>query len=563
MANLDKGFSPPSQISRGPSKVFYSIDPKQVSNFLICNVYTELSLTRDQSFGNAEIMEPDVVPSEDSDEQGGGDSHAEESDGHTGPASTSTSGGKDSKQEQGGDEAPRGDSVQHQQQRRALVEIDVNQCPVSRRSSMTVTGEEGNIQEKRSESPPLFVGDSQGCEESPDSKMARNLASSFENDSQMTDNATQSQPVMQHVETTGQLHLDLGVDMDALKPASVNAKEVKDLVTSPKGRRISDQAIAIESTSNEATGKAAQLLTVDETEHTSDTESTLSVIVLAPLPTDTTTPQPNQKQPRDMSGKKSRTSSQATKLETAVGKSSGCRSPLRVMLSSSSSVKVNGQTFKKLKKHGICAVENIEECDVFCLATGNQITKSARLLQAVIRGKVVVTDDWLEKSGDAGMVHDTAKYLVKDLNIAKACEDYRRGCKPFASRTIVFTPALKTKLGPTYSDFETLATLAGAEKVISTCIRKNSDYENPLWIGTEDEPLFAELAIKGIPCYSKELITNSILQAKLETKKGEYRLSVRSIKESSTRKRKSSSAAEGAVGQPLAKQSKVHFQVVV
>ena len=220
--------------------------------------------------------------------------------------------------------------------------------------------------------------------------------------------------------------------------------------------------------------------------------------------------------------------------------SSSASAAVKVFYASSSAINGNLKTIKAL---GTSKTSKVPECDFFCTGEGS-IVKSANLLHALALGKPIVTDTWLHDSQSVKCLKDHTPYLARDVkkerewrcNIQETSEAFRNGLKLFEGKEIVITAALKAELGSSYKDFVTIATAAGAAKVDSRLARQKEDTEHTIWLAKEGDSALKTL--EGQQCFSKDLLSMSVLRASLDLESDEFRLEARGSVEPQRKRRK-------------------------
>ncbi|KAI4154983.1 MAG: hypothetical protein LQ340_001292 [Diploschistes diacapsis] len=243
-------------------------------------------------------------------------------------------------------------------------------------------------------------------------------------------------------------------------------------------------------------------------------------------------------------------SKQSTLSETSSSKVQGSRMNKKsssthdrdntnVFFSTSSTLGNLGSKSKKMKdlrELGISRPEDVSKCNIFC--TGPSFKKTPNFLHALVLGKPIVTDAWLEDSLKAKLLKDHSAYLARDVvqekewacKVREASEKFRNGLKLFEGKGIAITPALKSELGDNYGGIVAVARAAGAEDVVSRSPRTREDVEDVVWLAREKDPLLMDFP-EGQRVFGKDLISMSILRAKLDLESEEFRLDIEGVKE--------------------------------
>ncbi|KAF1849447.1 uncharacterized protein K460DRAFT_331441 [Cucurbitaria berberidis CBS 394.84] len=190
---------------------------------------------------------------------------------------------------------------------------------------------------------------------------------------------------------------------------------------------------------------------------------------------------------------------------------------------SHSAITPNSQGMKFLKKHKGAIVESInEKCNILCVRPGT-LTKTMKLLESIARGIPIVTDKWLLDSAKAG--HFLALHDYQP-SVPNQEEDWKfelgkvwgKPQAPFQGYTIHFTPELRKS----YADFKEIEHVCKAvgAKVVT---KKPSKNDNLIVLAKEDRDKEAEKLMQdGTTCYSKDLLTNSILRGEVDLDSDEF-----------------------------------------
>ncbi|GAM82166.1 hypothetical protein ANO11243_001450 [Dothideomycetidae sp. 11243] len=149
-----------------------------------------------------------------------------------------------------------------------------------------------------------------------------------------------------------------------------------------------------------------------------------------------------------------------------------------------------------------------------------EIPTTAKLLMALISKCLVVTDDWIEQSISAGTLLDPEDFVLEELEVTKDRSDL------FVNMAVVFTQAARKSYANGFDDISNILKAAGAREVSIRAARDIDAGSNTIIIGLEKNDNDASALLqKDIDCYTKELITASILQAELLTEDPDFRLS--------------------------------------
>ncbi|CAO2651925.1 Nn.00g002080.m01.CDS01 [Neocucurbitaria sp. VM-36] len=190
---------------------------------------------------------------------------------------------------------------------------------------------------------------------------------------------------------------------------------------------------------------------------------------------------------------------------------------------SHSAIAPSSQALKFLKKHKGVVVESIDEtCNVLCVRPGT-LTKTMKLLQSVALGIPIVTDNWLLDSAKAGHLLSLSKYQP---SVPKQEEEWKftldkvwgKPQAPFEGYNIHFTAELR-KSYANFKEIEQVCKTVGAKLVT----KKPDKSEMLVVLAKEDKDKEADKLMQdGIACYTKDLLTNSILRGEVDLESHEF-----------------------------------------
>ncbi|OJD34251.1 brct domain protein [Diplodia corticola] len=214
-----------------------------------------------------------------------------------------------------------------------------------------------------------------------------------------------------------------------------------------------------------------------------------------------------------------------------------------------------------LRKSGVQSVDKVTEiCDIVCIgSTNGSLLKSAKLLLGLALGKTIASDKWVLRSRQEGKLLDPSQFpplnapsewgwgddeerVNKILNIDRS--------ELFKDKVMFFTSATRKEYGNGFGDIEKIVKACGA-KIISKSAREYKHAGNNIILATDHGDLEV-MALMGSdriegghPCYSKELISMSVLRGSLDLENEEFKIQLSS---SQPRKGKKPSArkAKGA-----------------
>ena len=221
---------------------------------------------------------------------------------------------------------------------------------------------------------------------------------------------------------------------------------------------------------------------------------------------------------------------------------------LKILFGSASKIDSSGSAMAFLKSMGVKKVTSVTACDAFCVGSGKELKRTSNLVMAVASGKRVITDKWVIDSKKKGRLLDTTIYVAKDpprerqwgISLAEAVERGRQGIKPLAGQNIFVSSYVKEKLGTGFKELKELALFAGAQTVQATMSSNKLNVAKAIVISAEDDPEISVLLEKGWKCFTKEIITLSILRGEIDLGSEEFGITAQRGNSSSqkTRKRK-------------------------
>lgn len=204
----------------------------------------------------------------------------------------------------------------------------------------------------------------------------------------------------------------------------------------------------------------------------------------------------------------------------------------RVLFASSTTVG-DSRVFKKfLSEQDVKVVNRLE--DATCLCVGNEeLKRTSKVVWAVLRGIDIIRESWVIDSAQQKELQPIESHLARDppredvwgIKLDEAIERGRQGVRVFHDWAIIITPSAKKDLGKTnFSDLKDILDYAGAKKVVNTLPKKGPD-ELPatLVIGTQEDS--KSPALKKWKCYSKDLISLSVLRGRLDVESDEFLIS--------------------------------------
>ena len=200
---------------------------------------------------------------------------------------------------------------------------------------------------------------------------------------------------------------------------------------------------------------------------------------------------------------------------------------IKVLFGSSTTVDTMPSIMKILRSLGVRKVDTTNDCDYLCLGTGS-IKTTTNLVAAVALGKLVINDKWALSSAKAKKLLDPHDFIAQDrsletklgISLAEAIERGRLGHKPFDGYKVFFTAVIKKDLGKALTDLKQIATNGGAS--IEARLPGSKDQLLSIIISSTDDPQLAKLTANGWRCFTKDLITMTVLRSALDLNSTEF-----------------------------------------
>ncbi|KAI4187371.1 MAG: hypothetical protein LQ348_004097 [Seirophora lacunosa] len=206
----------------------------------------------------------------------------------------------------------------------------------------------------------------------------------------------------------------------------------------------------------------------------------------------------------------------------------------RIYYSSSSTVKDSAAYTKFLRQHNIKQVKNAADCDVLCTGKG-ELKRTSNLILTVLRGKAVVTDQWVIQSATSKKLLGTADFIPESpartrewgTSLGDAIDRGRRGLKPLRGWTINFTPSLKRELGKSWSELKDVCLAAGVDAVQAMIPKKTpKELGSTVVVAATHDPDETALEERGWKMFHKEIITYSVLRGELDADSDEFLMKI-------------------------------------
>lgn len=167
---------------------------------------------------------------------------------------------------------------------------------------------------------------------------------------------------------------------------------------------------------------------------------------------------------------------------------------------------------------------------MLCLGKG-EIKRTSNLLLTVLKGREVVTDQWVIKSAAEKTILDPKGFVPESMarakewgtSLADAIARGRRGLKPLEGWTINFTPDAKKELGTSWTELKDLCFAAGVHAVKAMVPKQGPKHdEATVVIAALHEPNLLSLEEIGWRVFNKDIVTFSILRGGIDPDSDEF-----------------------------------------
>ena len=204
---------------------------------------------------------------------------------------------------------------------------------------------------------------------------------------------------------------------------------------------------------------------------------------------------------------------------------------LKIVLASSSDVEGSSRLTNFLTKQGVTQVKSVPDCDILCIGDGEELKKTVKLIQAVSLGKAIVTDAWVKESAQERVLLNHLSYVPRDptrerewgTTLTAAIERGRQGVKPLLGWKVHCTPFVKKDLGNAFIELKSIAIQAGATSVQASLPRRSAnDAGTTIVVASEHDPQSEDLRKEGWRCFTKDIITLSVLRGVLDVDSDEF-----------------------------------------
>ena len=206
---------------------------------------------------------------------------------------------------------------------------------------------------------------------------------------------------------------------------------------------------------------------------------------------------------------------------------------LSIFFTSSTEVDESIIMMRKLTKAGMRKVDSVADCDYICVGKDAELKKTSHLILAVSSGKAAITDDWARESAKGKKLLDPLKFLAGDpmrevqwgVTLTEAVERGKEGRKPLTGTTILFTTFMRNDLGSkNFEELKRIAMHGGARCVQARAPRPGDDKEATIILSSLKDPALDKWLRAGWRCYSKDLITMTVLRGEVDLYSAEFAL---------------------------------------
>ena len=183
----------------------------------------------------------------------------------------------------------------------------------------------------------------------------------------------------------------------------------------------------------------------------------------------------------------------------------------------------------RFKKVGGRKVSLVTECDYVCVGKGG-LKKTTNMILAISTRKLVLTDTWVKQCVHHRKLLDPIPFLVEDpiresewgISLADAIALGRQRLQPFLGYTVLITPYLKKQLSKSFAEMRAVALQGGASKVQSRLPVLMDNHPTTLVISCSEDPDLTKLNDEGWACYTKDLVTLTVLRSTLDLESDEF-----------------------------------------
>ncbi|KAI5256802.1 hypothetical protein E4T42_01373 [Aureobasidium subglaciale] len=182
-----------------------------------------------------------------------------------------------------------------------------------------------------------------------------------------------------------------------------------------------------------------------------------------------------------------------------------------IIIFSNTKTHERSQLMKFLKAQGASRTEDIKLANFLCVGHG-ELLKTPKLLHSLTLGKTIVTDDWVSRSVDAGMLLETSDFLPEEL---KATSHHDRTAI-FTDEIIYVTPIQRLAYKKGWDDVMAIVRQAGGTNPLTGPLSKLDTSTITIYIGADkDDDVAAELQDQDVKVYKKDILGASIVQGEL------------------------------------------------
>ena len=210
---------------------------------------------------------------------------------------------------------------------------------------------------------------------------------------------------------------------------------------------------------------------------------------------------------------------------------------MRVLFANSTRVEASDKKMRFLKLKGVQVVSAVDQCTHLCISQESGLRRTSKLILAVLLGKEIITDVWVEKCLATKALQDPNDFIAGDVQresewgicLKEAVERGKNRPRPFGDWKIAFTPAAKKVAGKGgLIELQEIIQVGGGE-LPSTAFSKMkpSESDSTLIIATPDDPALAKLG-GAWRCFTQDIITFSALRGRLDISSDEFLVAAKS-----------------------------------
>lgn len=177
-------------------------------------------------------------------------------------------------------------------------------------------------------------------------------------------------------------------------------------------------------------------------------------------------------------------------------------------------------------------VDDVFKADILCVPD-SQIKKSTKFVLAIILGKHIVSERYIEAAQTSKLFPDPTLYLPKDKRKEREWKFSIAGAVALSKEAklldefhVFMTHQVQKELGGLLGEFETVIRTMGASQVSKRLPSKMSPPSRTIVIASSQDPEATKAGAMGHGIYSKDLIIMAALRGELELGSDEFMLEI-------------------------------------